>query len=136
MIVTIDRHNTIIKSDNINLSDVNKLKLSKTFSNSVGLSDTKTLKLVKNKSDVLVTSDLLKQFNIVKSLKDYASFLVKISKFCQPVVIAGGGSGGSGVVYISVLTSKYTGTTTGSPTVTTNGSFTVMKFTSSGSYTA
>lgn len=27
-----------------------------------------------------------------KSLKDYASFLVKISKFCQPVVIAGGGT--------------------------------------------
>lgn len=28
----------------------------------------------------------------VKLLKDYASFLVKISKFCQPVVIAGGGN--------------------------------------------
>lgn len=28
----------------------------------------------------------------VKVLKDYAAFLVKISKFCQPVVIAGGGN--------------------------------------------
>ena len=28
----------------------------------------------------------------VKDLKDYATFLVKISKFCQPVVIAGGGN--------------------------------------------
>ena len=28
----------------------------------------------------------------VKVLKDYASFLVKISKVCQPVVIAGGGN--------------------------------------------
>ena len=27
----------------------------------------------------------------VKVLKDYASFLVKISKICQPVIIAGGG---------------------------------------------
>ena len=34
------------------------------------------------------------------------------------------------------ITANYTGTTTGSPTVTTNGSNTVMKFTSSGSYTA
>jgi len=28
----------------------------------------------------------------VKMLKDYASFLVKISKICQPVIIAGGGN--------------------------------------------
>lgn len=28
----------------------------------------------------------------VKVLKDYATFLVKISKFCQPVIIAGGGN--------------------------------------------
>ena len=27
----------------------------------------------------------------VKVLKDYASFLVKISKICQPVIVAGGG---------------------------------------------
>jgi len=47
-----------------------------------------------------------------------------------------GGNGGSGVVIISVPTANYTGTTTGSPTVTTSGSNTIMKFTSSGSYTA
>jgi uridylate kinase len=28
----------------------------------------------------------------VKALKDYATFLVKISKICQPIVIAGGGN--------------------------------------------
>jgi hypothetical protein len=45
-------------------------------------------------------------------------------------------SGGSGVVIISIPTSYYTGITTGSPTVTTNGSNTVLTFTSSGTYTA
>jgi hypothetical protein len=47
-----------------------------------------------------------------------------------------GNAGGSGIVIISIQTAYYTGTTTGSPTVTVNGGFTVMKFTSSGSYTA
>jgi hypothetical protein len=47
-----------------------------------------------------------------------------------------GASGGSGVVILRVPTAKYTGTTTGSPTVTTDGSDTVVKFTASGSYTA
>jgi len=28
----------------------------------------------------------------VKVLKDYAKFLVKISKICQPIIIAGGGN--------------------------------------------
>jgi hypothetical protein len=46
------------------------------------------------------------------------------------------GAGGSGVIIISVPTANYTGTTTGSPTVTTNGSNTVIKFNSSGTYTA
>ena len=47
-----------------------------------------------------------------------------------------GGAGGSGVVIISVPTSSYSGTTTGSPTVSTSGSNTIMTFTTSGSYTA
>jgi hypothetical protein len=34
-----------------------------------------------------------------------------------------------------VLTANYTGTTTGSPTVTTSGSYTIMNFTASGTYT-
>ena len=46
------------------------------------------------------------------------------------------GNGGSGVVILSVPTAYYSGTTTGSPTVTTSGSNTIIKFTSSGSYTA
>ena len=47
-----------------------------------------------------------------------------------------GKAGGSGCVLISVPTANYSGTTTGSPTVVTNGSNTVMIFKSSGSYTA
>lgn len=46
------------------------------------------------------------------------------------------GAGGSGVVILKILTSLYSGITTGSPTVTTDGSYTVIKFTASGSYTA
>jgi len=46
------------------------------------------------------------------------------------------GSGGDGVVILRVLTSDYSGTTTGSPTVTTDGSHKVIKFTAGGSYTA
>ena len=54
----------------------------------------------------------------------------------------GGGSGpgtaagGSGCVIISVPTQNYSGVTTGSPTVVTNGNQTVLIFKSSGSYTA
>ena len=53
----------------------------------------------------------------------------------------GGGAGnnvggGSGVVIIRVLTTDYSGTTSGSPTVTTDGSHKVIKFTGSGTYTA
>ena len=47
-----------------------------------------------------------------------------------------GGNGGSGVVILSIPTANYTGTTTGSPTVTTSGSNTILQFNSSGSYTA
>jgi hypothetical protein len=39
-------------------------------------------------------------------------------------------------VILSVPTINYTGATTGSPTVTTSGSNTILKFTASGSYTA
>jgi hypothetical protein len=46
------------------------------------------------------------------------------------------GAGGKGVVIISVPTANYSGTTTGSPTVTTSGSNTIMQFNGSGSYTA
>ena len=45
-------------------------------------------------------------------------------------------AGGSGVVIISVPTANYTGVTTGSPTITTSGSNTIITFTASGTYTA
>ena len=47
-----------------------------------------------------------------------------------------GGSGGKGVVILSLPTAKYSSTTTGSPTVTTSGSNTILTFNGSGSYTA
>jgi hypothetical protein len=40
------------------------------------------------------------------------------------------------VVIISVPTASYSNTTTGSPNVTTFGSFTILKYTSSGTYLA
>jgi hypothetical protein len=46
-----------------------------------------------------------------------------------------GGTGGSGVVILSVPTSSYSGITTGSPSITTSGSNTIIRFTSSGTYT-
>ena len=49
---------------------------------------------------------------------------------------AAGGNGGKGVVILSVPTASYSGTTTGSPTVTTSGSNTILTFNGSGSYTA
>ena len=45
------------------------------------------------------------------------------------------GAGGSGVVILSIPTANYSGVTTGSPTVTTSGSNTILQFNSSGSYT-
>lgn len=47
-----------------------------------------------------------------------------------------GGSGGSGVVIIRMATANYSGTTTGSPTVTTSGSDTILTYNASGTYTA
>ena len=48
----------------------------------------------------------------------------------------GGAAGGSGVVILRMATANYSGTTTGSPTVTTDGLDTIITFTGSGSYTA
>ena len=45
-----------------------------------------------------------------------------------------GGSGGSGIVMLRLKTSEYSGTTTGSPTVTTDGDETIIQFTGSGTY--
>jgi len=45
------------------------------------------------------------------------------------------GAGGSGVVILRFATADYSGTTTGSPTVTTDGTDTILTFTGSGSYT-
>ena len=47
---------------------------------------------------------------------------------------SGSTAGGSGVVVLRLLTSQYSGSTTGSPTVTTNGDETILKYTSSGTY--
>lgn len=44
------------------------------------------------------------------------------------------GAGGSGVIILRIPTASYTGTVTGSPTVTTDGTDTIMKFTGSGTY--
>ena len=44
-------------------------------------------------------------------------------------------AGGKGVVILSVPTANYSGTTTGSPTVSVSGSDTIMQFNGSGSYT-
>ena len=48
---------------------------------------------------------------------------------------SGNGNAGSGVVILRMLTSDYSGTTTGSPTVSTSGSDTILTFNGSGSYT-
>jgi hypothetical protein len=45
------------------------------------------------------------------------------------------GSGAGGIVILRIATADYSGTTTGSPTVTTDGTDTIIKFTGSGSYT-
>jgi dTDP-4-amino-4,6-dideoxygalactose transaminase len=63
---------------------------------------------------------------------------ISITSFSSSKLISSGqgGAGGSGVIFVSVPTANYTGTTTGSPTVTTSGANTILKFTGSGSYTA
>ena len=58
---------------------------------------------------------------------------------CSSNGIAGGtpppGSGGSGVVILRMATAKFSGTVTGSPTETTDGSDTILQFNATGSYT-
>jgi hypothetical protein len=51
-------------------------------------------------------------------------------------VATDGGAGGSGVIILSVPTAFYSGAVTGSPTITTSGINTIIKFTASGTYTA
>jgi hypothetical protein len=46
-----------------------------------------------------------------------------------------GGNGSSGVIILRIPTANYSGTTTGSPTVTTDGSDTILVYNASGSYT-
>lgn len=55
-----------------------------------------------------------------------------------PFAAGPAGAGGSGVVILSVPTANYSGTTTGSPTITTSGANTIIKWTTAGSgtYTA
>lgn len=45
------------------------------------------------------------------------------------------GVGGKGVVILSIPTASYSGNYTGSPTITTSGSNTILKFTGNGTYT-
>ena len=45
-----------------------------------------------------------------------------------------GGAGGSGIVVLRLQTAEYSGTTTGSPTVTTDGDYTILTYTGSGTY--
>mgnify|MGYP003151588459 CR=1 FL=1 len=49
---------------------------------------------------------------------------------------SGYGDGGSGVVILRMPTVSYSGTSSGSPTVTTSGSDTILTFNASGSYTS
>jgi hypothetical protein len=46
------------------------------------------------------------------------------------------GAGGSGTIIFTVPTSRYSGITTGAPTITTSGATTVMRFNNSGTYQA
>ena len=48
----------------------------------------------------------------------------------------GGNAGGSGIVFIKVPTVSYSGSYSGTPNVSTSGTDTILKFTSSGSYTS
>ena len=45
-----------------------------------------------------------------------------------------GGNGGSGVVILKILTTEYSGNHTGSPEVIVDGEYTILRYTSSGTY--
>jgi hypothetical protein len=47
-----------------------------------------------------------------------------------------GGNGGAGVVILRMPTGSYSGTTTGSPSISTDGGDTILTYTGAGSYTA
>jgi len=47
-----------------------------------------------------------------------------------------GGSGGKGIVILKIPTANYSGITTGSPSISNNGIFTILTYNSSGTYTA
>ena len=47
-----------------------------------------------------------------------------------------GANGGSGIAALKILTSDYTGTYSGSPSVSISGSYTILTYTSTGTYTA
>ena len=49
--------------------------------------------------------------------------------------VASPASGGSGHVVLKMLTSNYSGTTTGTPTVSTDGSYTILTYGGTGTYT-
>jgi len=48
----------------------------------------------------------------------------------------GGVIGGSGIIILSVPTARYSGTSSGAPTITTSGANTILSFTGTGTYTA
>ena len=107
---------------------------------------TSNKKLTTNREAVTITYVDATQGWVSTSASNYGTqSLDSIPYSVDFLVVAGGGgggsrfkntSGGSGVVILRMLTTDYTGTTTGSPTVTTDGSYKVVKFTGDGTYTA
>ena len=82
---------------------------------------------------------ILKIFNSISFAKTKRSFCIKASILALTVGAGApnpvGGAGGSGIVILRFPTLSYSGVTTGSPTVTTDGTDTILQYTGSGSYT-